>query len=363
MTDSSRVSQSSATETRHNLLSHLLRWLRVALVLGMLIGLVVIAKPGRLWQTLVQAQYAWVLAAAPICCAATCFDALKLYHLVRPLGFRGGFVEVLRTNLVVNFVSLFLPGTIGGGAVAWWRLSRADNLRAQMFTAVGLNAVLKLVAVACAGGLALALDAQSVGAYRIWIAPLLAVSMAPLALYLLLLRTPLAAWLRRMHAATIARFLPRKAGDAIRKILESLESYRDAWRQALAALAFGLARLLISVVASIFCLYAVGAPSLGYVRLLWMTCAVELAGMIPLTLSGFGLPQVTGVALLALAGVSTQQAVAAGIVSLAAQLPVYLTGGGLMLAEAVARKRTVRPEASPVMSPGRRPGGRRGRTD
>ncbi len=333
------ISQSEPTSCGRNTLSRLWHWLRAAIVVGMLVGLVVIAKPARLWQTIVSAQYVWVLAAAPVVCAAVCCDALKLYWLARPVGFRGGFWPVFQTTLVVNFVSLFLPGTIGGGLVAWQRLSRPDNLRAQMFTALGLNTVLKLVVIGGAGGLALALDAQSVGAYHVWTGPLLAVAALPLAFYLLMVCSPLATWLKRSHAVMTRRFLPLKVHDAIRKVLESIESYRGAGASALMALAFGLGRLLVSVWAAIFCLRAVGAPPLGYVRLLWICCAVEVSGMVPLTLSGWGLPQVTGVALVALYGVSAGQAVASGVLSLAAQLPICLAGAGILLSETVLRKR------------------------
>ena len=339
MSSDPTVSSSTPTGRGRNILLRLWHWLRVAIVLGMLAGLVVIAKPSRLWQTIASAQPVWVLAVAPILCATMC-DSFKLYCLARPVGFKGGWWSVVQTNLVVNFVSQFMPGTIGGGAVAWWRLSHADNLRAQMFTALGLNTVLKLVVIGGAGGLALALDAQTVGPYHVWTAPLLAVSVLPLGLYLLMVFTPLATWLKRSHAVMTGHFLPLKVHDAIRKVLESVESYRGAWPSALMALALGLARLLVGVWVPVFCLRAVGAPSLGYVRLLWMSCTVEVAGMIPLTLSGWGLPQVTGVALLAMYGVTTGQAVAAVILSVAAQLPVYLAGAGILLSEAVLRKRT-----------------------
>jgi hypothetical protein len=57
-------------------------------------------------------------------------------------------------------------------------------------------------------------------------------------------------------------------------------------------------------------------------------------------MSGWGLPQVTGVALVALYGVSAGQALASGILSLAAHLPVYLAGAAVLLAEAHRRKRS-----------------------
>ena len=57
--------------------------------------------------------------------------------------------------------------------------------------------------------------------------------------------------------------------------------------------------------------------------------------MIPLTLSGWGLPQVAYVSLYALSGVSAGQALASHIVSWVAILPVYAVGASILLAEAL----------------------------
>lgn len=223
--------------------------------------------------------------------------------------------------------------------MAWWRLSRLDNLRAQMFTALGLNTVLKVVVLGGAGAAALALDAQSAADYRAWIAPLFIMAAIPLLFYLLMLLTPLAAGLKGLHERFLARVLPRRLHDALRKILESVECYQSARAEALAALGFGAARLLISVPASLLILHAVGAPPLGYMRMLWILCAVEVAGMLPLTLSGWGLPQVTGVGLLALSGVTADKALAAGVLALAATLPLYLSATFILVAEAAPSRR------------------------
>ena len=174
-------------------------WLRLLLVLAMIAGLVVIARPSRLWSALAGAEYLWVLAAVPVAVCAILLDALKLYWLVRPVGFSGGWWSVARTTLVVNFVSLFLPGTVGGGAVAWYRLARPDKLHAQMFVALSLNAALKVVAICGVGALALALDVQAAQEHRAWIVPLLIVAALPTLARLLMITTGLAGALKRFH--------------------------------------------------------------------------------------------------------------------------------------------------------------------
>ena len=312
-------------------------WLRLALVLAMIAGLVVIAKPARLWSALVAAEYLYVFACLPLVVCAVMLDALKLYWLVRPVGFSGGWWAVAKTTLVVNFVSLFLPGTVGGGAVAWYRLARPDKLHAQIFVALSLNAVLKIVVVCGLGALALALDVQAAREHRAWIAPLLIVGALPALALLLMTATSLAGRVKRFHVDSLQGLMPHRLHDALRKILESLESYRSHGPSLLGALAANVARLLAGNAAALLCLFAVGVHGVPYIRLLWIMCAVEVASMVPISLSGLGLPQVAFVGLLAAFKIPAARSLACHVVSWIPWLPVYLFGAALMLRESFAR--------------------------
>jgi uncharacterized protein (TIRG00374 family) len=311
--------------------------LRLALVLAMIVGLVVIAKPSRLWSALVGAQYLWVFAGVPIAVCSVMLDALKLYWLVRPVGFSGGWWSVMRTTFVVNFVSLFLPGTVGGGVVLWQRLAREDNLRAQVFVALSLNIVVKVVALCGLGALALALDAGAAQTHRALIAPLAVLAALPVLALLLMLTTGMTGWIKRIHVSALSGVMPRRLHDALRKILESLETYRSHGPSLLGALAANIARLLVGNACALFCLYAVGVNEVPYVRILWIMCAVEMVGMIPISLSALGLPQVAFVGLLAAFNIPAARSLACNVVTWIPWLPIYLCGAALMVRESFAR--------------------------
>ena len=188
-----------------------------------------------------------MFAAVPVAVCAILLDALKLYWLVPPIGFTGGWWSVARTTLVVNFVSLFLPGTVGGGAVAWYRLARPDKLHAQMFVALSLNAALKVVAICGVGALALALDVQAAQEHRAWIVPLLIVAALPTLILLLMIATGLAGGLKRFHVKSLPGLMPHRLHEALRKILESLETYRAHAPNLLAALGANVARVFVGI--------------------------------------------------------------------------------------------------------------------
>jgi uncharacterized membrane protein YbhN (UPF0104 family) len=313
------------------------RWLRLILVLAMIAGLVVIAKPSRLASALAGAKYLWVLAVFPVAVCTILLDALKLYWLVRPVGFGGGWWSVAKTTLVVNFASLFLPGTVGGGAVAWYRLARPEKLHAQMFVALSLNAVLKIAAVCGVGAAALALDVGAAPEHRGWIAPLLIVAALPTLILLLMVSTGLTAWLRGFHLGSLPGLMPHRLHDALRKILESLETYRSHGPSLWGALSANAVRVLVGCLCAFFCLIAVGVTDISYVRILWIMCSVEVASMIPISLAGIGLPQVTFVGLLAAFKVAAARSLASHLVSWIPWLPVYLCGAVLMLRESLAK--------------------------
>ena len=309
------------------------RWVRVALAVGLVVWLVIVARPGRLWDTLKATRLLWVLAAAPCAMVATLLDAGRLYLLMRPHGYRGGLWGVVKTNFVVNFTSLFLPGTVGGGAVAWYRLSRPDALRAQTFAALTLNTALKVSVICVLGALALAIDPELGGAYGGLTGVLLLGAIAPLAGIALMLWTRAPRWVGAVYHRLFSGLAPERLTRAVDNTVESFERYRDARWSVLGATAVGFASRLIANVGFLFCLFAVSV-SFSYVRLLWIMCATEAASMIPLTLSGFGLCQVTYVELMNAFGVDRAKALASHIVSWAALAPVYAAGALILLLEA-----------------------------
>jgi uncharacterized protein (TIRG00374 family) len=317
------------------------RWVRFAVVLALLGGLVYIAKPADLWKAVRGAEWMWLLVALPFGFVAIFFDALKLYLLIIPHGYRGGWGSVLRTTLVVNFVSLVLPGTVGGGAVAWYRLSKPDGLRAQAFTAVSFNALIKLVVICALGAAALSVDVVETDMSRRIALPLAGLAVVAGILFLLLTMTGLSAWVSRVFAAKVQPLLPGFLSRPLKNILGSVETYRGFKASVAGALVAGVGRKLVENVCFLLALKAVGVDA-AYARVLWVMCAVEASGMVPLAPGGWGLPQVTFVGLFALFGIASDLSLASQIIAFAIFLPVYLTGASLMLGESLSAREATR---------------------
>jgi len=309
-----------------------LRWARVALAVGLLVYVVGLARPDRLWEAVTRARYAWALAGVVFALLSTWLDAVRLHLLMVPFGFGGGLWGVFRTTLVVNYVSLFLPGTVGGGAVAWYRLSRPEGLRAQALAALAANAGLKAAAVFGVGAAALALDAGALGDSQAWLALLWAGAAAALGGTTIMLWTGAATWAKGF-VLRLGRWAPRRLVEAGVKVMEAFERYRGARGAALGALAASVASRAVGNAFLLFALYAVGVD-MSYARVLWITCVMEAVGMLPLTPSAIGLTQVTQVGLMGLFGVSADRALAANLMGWLFMAPVYAAGALVTLREA-----------------------------
>ncbi len=315
---------------------------RVLLVLGIVAALVLYADPAELWRALKSANYLLVLAGLPIMLAAMVCDSLKVFLLMRPHGYRSGWAYVFRTVLIVNFASAFLPGTVGGGVITWYRLARPEGQRAQAFTAVSMNTAIKLIVILSLGACGAAIYSRSaeVDPLLVWV--LAAGAALPLFGLALMLWTPLPIRVREWFSARLETRLPGRVGAGLRKILESLETYQRARPAVLGAFVMGCARRLIEVGAILLYVRAVGVEEIGYLPLLWIACIAEAVGMLPLSPSGFGLAQAGFVGMLVAVGVGPDKALAANLVSYVVLLIIYMTGGLLLMQEWALDRRSKR---------------------
>lgn len=309
-------------------------WLRIALVCAMVVALVVFADPVRLWRVLAGAKYLWVLAAIPFVFAGAVFDSLRLYLLMLPHGYRSRWLSVLRTNLVVNFASALLPvGAVGGGVVAWFRLSKPQGLKAQTFAALSVNMLLKLIVVSSLAAAGAALDVHSACVHPSLVGLLMAGAAIPIACLALLLWTNLTALLLRFNRHWLSRILPERIVRAGDRALESFQTYKVNKGILFVAMGAGFCRKLVGMGCPILVLYAVGIHDISFVRLLWIMCAVEVAGMLPLGIAGLGLPQMSYVGLLALFQVGADKALASNLLAYIPLVSLYLCGAAILFSE------------------------------
>jgi uncharacterized membrane protein YbhN (UPF0104 family) len=143
--------------------------------------------------------------------------------------------------------------------------------------------------------------------------------------------------LTRVFKAANERFVtplfPKVLGGPGRKVLESIETYRRHPRTVIIGLVCCMAGDIVTAVAVALCLGAVGVTGVSFVRVLWIMAATKASGMLPITMSGLGMPQVTFVGLMVACGVAQERAFAANIINLGVLIPMVLAGMGILLVE------------------------------
>lgn len=247
------------------------------------------------------------------------------------------FGRIFITNMRVKFYSLFLPGYLGGGLLRWYYLSKDNKLRAQVAAALGFNRMMEFSVLCAVGAVCWALYGDSRLAP---FAPLVAIAaVIPVFLFAALWNTALLGMVGRLLEI---RFWPSWAASRIRKVIASMQTYphADFGRLGLIALVC-LARhglVLLSLYSLVLALdIEVSILMLAIVRL-----CLDVLLMLPVSLSGLGVREVSYVFLLGLVAVPAEAAVALGLAMYAKGLLFALLGGCVEFHHAFLQPHAVR---------------------
>lgn len=269
----------------------------------------------------------------PLCigvlCGVQAIGAYRWQLLAGPLGYQAGFWVFFRIYMLGNFLSLFLPGSIGGDVGRVISLARHCGQPKRL-------AVASLIAEHCIGLLALLLITAWMGqisqighsAYFPLQSAICLMALAMLAGFIALIWLPLPAIIRK---------IPQTA------ILEPMQAYwKDPWlvsRLALLSLLTHGGLILIHI----FIAQALGL-NLSGAYLAWVYGLTGLAGAIPFSLNGLGIREETYIALLGPVGIPEPMALSVGLYWLFVTSLVSLAGGLPLLTGDSVLKRPALPD-------------------
>lgn len=313
-------------------------WLlaRMALVAGLL--WFVISRNGgeRIVDILLGAKWPWLVEACALFFLSIVLGAWQWHLLLRWQGIRMGYHATFRAYYMGLFLNNFLPGTVGGDVVrvvearraaAGWGKAAAATLvdRLMGFAALSALALIALLLERFRGVLAAEVFAHLLKA--------VAIISATLALALLLL-------LSRRTSSTLhalVRLTPwRKLDSAFLKLQEVVDAYRHQWPRMGAVFSIALLVQVLRVAVHWSAGIALGlsiAPAFYFCFIPIMA----LAGIVPINVGGWGVPQSLGAYLYSLpgilpAGLQDAGASAAALAFLPSVLGlIVMLGGGIYL--------------------------------
>lgn len=275
--------------------------------IALLAGLIWLVKPERLWQTLLGVNVA-VFSLALLCgTLSNIVSAARWAHLGRAMGLNAPMMPLIGFYFQGMAANAFLPGaTVGGDVWRSYRLHRLGNslldAGASVFferlSGLWVLLLLSLLAVPLSPFWHVLPDWLHLG------------SIALLALYLFVLALLLALPYVLVHPL-LWRWLPlEKVKRMAERVLTSLRclSSRALQQQ----FVYSATVQLLSMSALYLCAQAVGAD-VGWLLIAAASGPVFLMAALPLGVGGWGTRELAAVAVLGLAGVAGEQAIALAV--------------------------------------------------
>jgi uncharacterized protein (TIRG00374 family) len=249
--------------------------------------------------------------------AAACFlvsifaGALQWHMLLRLQGIEYGFFPSFRSYYSGLFLNNFMPGTVGGDALRVWDVHRSESAEGGLGKAAAATLIDRLLGFSAlsffsllALGYELQRDTLPGGLIRHLLLAVGAVCACFALLFVLLLSKRISG---ALHAA-IRSLGWEKLDAAYQKVQNALFAYKARRRRLLPVFVVACVVQLLRVGVHALCAFALHltiAPAFffSFIPL------IALAGVLPLNVGGWGVPQGLGAYLYALPGILTPDAV------------------------------------------------------
>jgi uncharacterized membrane protein YbhN (UPF0104 family) len=246
--------------------------------------------------------------------------------------------EVLRINLTSSFYGLVLPGFLSTGVLRWYRLNRTGSSGAHTFAVLLLNRLIETTIV-LSTALVFWLVEGRPGDERVMVPLFAALNLGLGGVYLIGFNRATAEWFRAFLLGRRAAMVPASVN---RPLLAVVDAIRDLGhplaRSRAQVIGLSLVTHLLGILLLVF--FARGLDILlsfsaaGYTRSMLL-----LAGMLPLSIGGFGVREGGMILLLRPYGVTPDRAVALAFLLLGRDLIGICAGGWLELRPWLSRGR------------------------
>jgi uncharacterized protein (TIRG00374 family) len=314
------------------------RWLLKVTVSAGLLLLIFRSVPfSAIWASLREAHPWDVAAGLLLAVPITIISAVRLQLLLSSIGVSVPLGEVLRINLTSSFYGLVLPGFLSTGILRWYRLHRTGSSGAHTFAVLLLNRLIETTTVVISALLFWLIDGMP-GDERVMVPLFTALTLGLGALYLIGFNRATAEWFRFFLSGRRAAMVPPSVK---RPLLAVIDAIRDLGhplaRSRARVIGLSLVTHLLGIL--LFLFFARGLDivlslsAAGYSRSMLL-----LAGMLPLSIGGFGIREGGMILLLRPYGVAPERAVALAFLLLGRDLIGIGLGGWLELRPWLTRR-------------------------
>ena len=231
--------------------------------------------------------------------------------------------RIFVVNLVTQFYGLFLPGTLAGGAVRWYHFKISGVAPADALAAIIFNRVFETFLLVGIGALFLATDVNRISNI-ISLSAVAFISLLLVATYYVLFNPRSHSLLVLIHQRLTNRGTWR---SKLQKLVDALARYNvlnAGFR--LKLLAMGITRHVIGIIGIYIFALALDIE-ISFYTLAWVRSVFTLLVMLPISISGLGVRELTFVSILTQYGVPAGSALMLSLVLFCRGLVFALVGG------------------------------------
>jgi uncharacterized membrane protein YbhN (UPF0104 family) len=285
------------------------------------------------WRALIadlaNASLPWLLFTWGLAIATFAIMAANLFLLLVKLGLKISYVRVLLANALANFYSLIVPGDLMAGLAKWAVLSVATGNTAASLSAIVINKLALALPVVIFGAAALVVQNPFPD---LPVAELAAFSVLLIGLGLTLGISPTTGVLVDRFLLGLARLLPAGLRRGFGSLADSLRMFRKFRKSDHLTVMLAAFTAYTTGLAAFYCATRTFGVEASLPTLVWISLALFLSRLLPLTFNNLGVRE--GLLVLALAGheVAAAKAVAVGLVMFSSAILIGLLGGVCQLA-------------------------------
>lgn len=250
--------------------------------------------------------------------------------LAKHQGLAVGPAKLVNIGLIATFYGVFLPGTLAGGAVRWYKLNKLTSEPSKVLVMVIYDRMIDTVFMAALGFCFFLINSSSTESQQFGNDLFIAVVLF-MAIYFLSFNTKLMTLITRIIANT--QFIPQKIADKLNQLVNASANYsRLSISQHCKIFILSIAVYLIGVIA--FFILAKGLNlELNFATLAWITSLVTAILMLPITFSGLGVREGGLIIMLEPYGIDPANALAFSLLMFASTLLLAAGGGACELYE------------------------------
>ncbi|MDJ0840634.1 MAG: lysylphosphatidylglycerol synthase transmembrane domain-containing protein [Acidobacteriota bacterium] len=249
--------------------------------------------------------------------------AMQMAAFTRAQGLTISTWQIFKVHYITSFYAFFLPGFLAGGVLGWYRMKQVDRQPLRTFSSLIFNRIFETIMICLTGLIFWGLDYRS---HHNW--PALFV-FAGLMTAMVLLWVISQSSLLQTITNRLGNFrrLPQKVFDILEKLRESAQLFGGLSKKTIAGLTLiALCRNLAAILT--LDLFAMALDlKISFINMGWMRSFLNLVEMVPLTISGIGIRDVSLIYLMQDFGTPASAAVAVSFLLLFRSIIMGLVGG------------------------------------